>query len=313
MAEIKLIPYTSDLKKDWDDFLDTAKNATLLHRRDYLEYHSDRFPDASLLAYRNDKLFALLPATLKANIFSSHAGLTYGGLILDRKATAAEVLELMGMIRDYVKDTGATEFIYKPIPHIYHSIPAEEDLYALFRLDATLKVRNVSSVIYTPDHVKLRDDRKAGMRKAAREGIYVEESEDFDSFWKILTDNLLNRYNALPVHSLEEIRHLKRIFPHQIRLYLSKRDSDILGGAVVYLSPTAAHTQYISATPEGKRHHALDLLLHKLSSEIFSDLPYFDFGTSNEEGGRFLNENLISQKEGFGGRAVVYDTYSIPL
>ena len=36
---------------------------------------------------------------------------------------------------------------------------------------------------------------------------------------------------------------------------------------------------------------------------------YFDFGISTEDGGRVLNEGLIYQKEGFGGRAVCYDTY----
>ena len=38
---------------------------------------------------------------------------------------------------------------------------------------------------------------------------------------------------------------------------------------------------------------------------------YFDFGISNEQGGRKLNRGLIDQKEGFGARAVVHDHYAI--
>lgn len=313
MAELRLIPYSSEYKNDWDEFLKTSKNATLLHRRDYLEYHSDRFPDSSLMAYRDDKLYALLPATFNGERFSSHAGLTYGGLLLDKKATTSEVLRIMGMIRQHAKALGAKLFIYKPVPHIYHSLPAEEDLYALFCLNADVIIRNVSSAIYTPSRIKLRDDRKAGMRKAIKEGITIEESEDFPLFWEILNNNLMTRYNARPVHSLKEILCLKSIFPDNIRLHIARKGNTVLGGSVIYLSPTVAHTQYISATPEGKRLHALDLLLQTLSTDTYASLPYFDFGTSNEDGGRFLNENLISQKEGFGGRAIVYDTYSVPL
>ncbi len=313
MAGFEITPYTPQFKQQWDAFVDASKNGTLLHRRDYLEYHADRFPDASLMLWRGGKLFGLLPATFDGRVFSSHAGLTFGGLLLSRKAATPQVVEAMALLRDYIyKEKGAREFIYKPVPHIYHSLPAEEDLYALFRLGATLTVRNVSAAISNSQPLKLRTDHKAGVRKALAEGITTEESDDFPAFWEILSRNLMERHNARPVHTLEEIVRLKSIFPDKIRLHLARKGDDVLGGTVIYLSPTVAHTQYISATPEGKSLHALDLLLHTLSSVTYSSLPYFDFGTSNESGGRVLNENLILQKEGFGARAVVYDAYSIP-
>ena len=61
------------------------------------------------------------------------------------------------------------------------------------------------------------------------------------------------------------------------------------------------------------RPSAVDLLFHHLINGTYADVPYFDMGTSVEEGGRVLNEGLIFQKEGFGGRAVVYDTYELDL
>lgn len=313
MAQLTLCPYSPEHKKEWDEFVAASKNATLLHRRDYLEYHADRFPDSSLMVYRDNKLYALLPATFDGETFSSHAGLTYGGLLLNTKATTAEVLAVMQMIRDYARRSGASRFIYKPVPHIYHRLPAEEDLYALFRMDATVIARNVSAAIDSAHPVKLRDDRKAGVRKALKAGITVEDSEDYPLFWEILNRNLMTRYNARPVHSLEEILRLKSLLPDHIHLHLARKDEEVLGGTVIYTSPTVAHTQYISATPEGKRLHAIDLLLHSLITTRYASYPYFDFGTSNEDQGRYLNESLISQKEGFGARAIVYDTYSIPL
>ena len=40
-------------------------------------------------------------------------------------------------------------------------------------------------------------------------------------------------------------------------------------------------------------------------------MKYIDFGKSTEGNGSILNEGLISQKEGFGGRTFVYQTWSI--
>lgn len=313
MAEFTVTPYSPLHKREWDSFVATSKNGTLLHRRDYLGYHSDRFPDASLMIMRDGKLYALLPATFDGSTFSSHDGLTFGGLILGPKAGTSGVLRAMELVRDYVSASGAREFIYKPVPHIYHTIPAEEDLYALFRLGATLTVRNVSAAIFNVHRPNLRTDHKAGVRKALEAGVSIRESADLPLFWEILTRNLKERHNACPVHSLEEMTRLKSMFPEDIRLHLAFKDNEAVGGAVVYVSPTVAHTQYISATPEGRSMHALDLLLHTLATDTYATLPYFDFGTSNEDRGRVLNENLILQKEGFGARAVIYDAYSIPL
>lgn len=310
---MKLIPYSPLYKKEWDAFVSTSKNATFLHRRDYMDYHADRFPDASLMAVRRNRLFALLPATFDGTTLSSHAGLTYGGLLLDVRATAAEVLQLMQLIIDHARNMGARQFIYKPVPHIYHRLPAEEDLYALFRMNATLTGRNISAVIDNKHRIKLRDDRKSGLRKAIKDGIIIENSPQYSRFWDILTDNLKKRYDAAPVHSLSEIIRLSQFFPDNIHLHIARKDDNILGGAVVYLTSTVAHTQYISTTPEGRDLHVLDLLLHTLFTNIYSTCPYFDFGTSNGNAGLYLNENLISQKEGFGARGIVYDTYSIPI
>ena len=58
---------------------------------------------------------------------------------------------------------------------------------------------------------------------------------------------------------------------------------------------------------------ALDLLFDTLIDSCSGSFKYFDFGRSTEHGGRYLNESLIFQKEGFGGRGVCYDTYEWTL
>lgn len=311
---IEILKYSPEMKRDWDEFIIRSKNGTFLLQRDYMDYHSDRFSDHSLLFMKGNSIQAVMPACRLGDTLVSHAGLTYGGYIMSRKTTAEDTLRFFFLLKDRLRSEGFKELIYKPVPHIYHSLPAEEDLYALFRLDARLSVRNVSATIYMPDRPVFRKDRNAGVRKALAQNIEVSESEDYASFWRILQDNLAAKYGAAPVHSLEEIQSLAKKFSENIRLFLaSYPDGTAAGGTVIFLNRDVAHTQYISATPNGKRDGAIDLIFNKLINETFAQCRYFDFGTSNEDSGRVLNENLINQKEGFGARAVCYDTYCIEI
>ena len=86
-----------------------------------------------------------------------------------------------------------------------------------------------------------------------------------------------------------------------------------LGGTVLFVMQRVVHTQYISANLEGKELGALDLLFDYLINQEYTKFPVFDFGTSNENMGHVLNEALIFQKEGFGGRGVVCDIYEYDL
>ena len=85
---------------------------------------------------------------------------------------------------------------------------------------------------------------------------------------------------------------------------------NLLGGALIFETPQVIHTQYISASPEGKSLGSLDLLFDYLINKVYADRQgYFDFGKSTEANGQKLNAPLIFQKEGFGGRGVCYDSY----
>ena len=155
--------------------------------------------------------------------------------------------------------------------------------------------------------------RNRGIKKALHHGIIVEESNRWPDFWEVLTTNLQTKYHVSPVHSLSEIRMLKARFPNNIRLFTAQLNGKVLGGTVVYEYGNVAHTQYISASLEGKKLHALDLLLDKLIHEVYRNKTWFDFGKSTEQQGTILNEGLIFQKESFGGRAVCYDWYEWDL
>jgi len=311
MIEIK--KYTGSDKKLWDDFIPLSKNGTFLFLRNYMDYHADRFTDHSCLIYRKEKLAALFPANVKDSVVYSHQGLTYGGLIYTNKLSATDILDIFEALIQYYRENNLEKMVYKAIPYIYHEYPAQEDLYALFRNNAQLTGCNLSSTIPLKNKLKFTESRKSGLRKANSNQLTCSESDDFDSFWKILASNLGSKYEIKPVHSVEEIKYLYHLFPENIKLYRINKGADILAGTVLYIYKQMVHVQYISANYEGKELGALDMLFDYLINTQYKDYDYFDFGQSTEQMGNFLNENLLFQKEGFGGRGVIYPVYEINI
>lgn len=306
--------YQAPLAEEWNRFVERAKNATFLFDRHYMDYHADRFADASLLFYKDGSLQAVLPANADGDTLWSHQGLTYGGLLTTEAMTTQATQVLFAELNDYLRGAGFRRVAYKCVPWIYHRVPAEEDLYALFATcHARLVARDVASVVDRRQPVKWRRDRRYAANKAHTDQLCVSESDDLEAFWRILDDNLMARYGVHPVHTLQEMRLLKARFPQHIRLFMATRDGQALGGTLLYITPQVVHAQYISATPEGKHLHAIDLLYRHIIQEAFPHQPYVDFGKSTEQQGHVLNETLIYQKEGFGGRAVCYDWYEWEL
>jgi hypothetical protein len=309
MFEIR--PYTEDKEQEWNDFVERSKNATFLFNREYMDYHKGRFCDSSLMFYLKGSLHAVLPANRQSDTLYSHQGLTYGGLILNSKAKAETTLTLFQEMNEYLKTRNFKHIIYKPTPWIYHSIPAEEDLYALTNIcHARIIAREISSTIFLKNKIRFSELRRRCVNKAHKNGIEIRQSDDYKTFWEILGNNLYSKYNVHPVHSLDEICLLANRFPCEIKLYMAYKDNKAMGGSVVFVMKNVIHTQYISASEEGKRIGALDALFdYLINSDIFADKEYFDFGKSTEQNGQHLNNALIFQKEGFGGRGVCYDHY----
>lgn len=306
--------YRREDKELWNSFVNKARNATFLFDRNYMDYHADRFDDNSFMFYHKGKLKAVLPANVAGDTLYSHQGLTYGGLLLDKKATVEDVLECFDSLNSWLRENGISKVVYKALPWIYQRYPSEEDLYALtWKCKAQLISRNIASTIVIDNKLKFAESRKSGIRKALSLNIEVGESNDVDGFWHVLEDNLGNRYNAKPVHTANEMKLLMSRFPNNIKLYVAKMNGEIVGGTLIYVTPQVVHTQYISASVEGKKHGALDLLFDYIINKVYANCRYFDFGKSTEQGGAYLNEPLIFQKEGFGGRGVCYDWYQWEL
>lgn len=312
---VEIIRYDASMAARWDELARQSRNGTFLHQRGYMDYHSDRFLDCSLVALSGSKPLALLPACLVDDTLWSHRGLTYGGWLLPLKHFDATVMmEVMDAACDWMRSNSIKHLIYKPVPHIYHRYPCEEDLYAVFRHHGTLIESNISTTIDLKCPLPFDRGNKSGVNAALKAGIRVGESNDWQGYWHLLDTLLDQRYGTRPVHTLDEISLLHDRFPENIRLYTATLSGELIAGVVLYVSSSVAHCQYIAASPLGMETKALTLLFSRLINKYAeAGFRYFDFGTSNEDHGRYLNEGLVRQKSRLGGRGIVHNTYQIDL
>ncbi len=312
---VEIIRYDATMAAQWNELARLCRNSTFQHQRGYMDYHSDRFTDCSLIALHNGKPRALLPANVDGDTLWSHRGLTFGSWLVPPKHFDVTVMiEVMDATVAWMKDNGLKRLVYKAVPHIYHRYPCEEDLYALFRHHASLIETNISTTIDLSCPLPLDRGNKSGANAARKAGITVGPSEDWQQYWHLLSSLLDERYDTRPVHTLDEILLLQSRFPDDIHLYTATLDGELLAGVVMYLSAPVAHCQYIGASPRGKDSKALTLLFDYLIQESTRlGFRYFDFGISNEDHGRYLNEGLVQQKSRLGGRGIVYNTFEITL
>jgi hypothetical protein len=309
---MKLVCYHPEHKNIWDDFVRGSKNGLFMFQRDYMDYHADRFHDHSLMAYSDDgKLVAVLPANHRDGVLYSHQGLTFGGFVTGIGMKAGAMLNLFEALVLYLRANHFQKLIYKAIPHIYHRVPAEEDLYGLFRQNAHLYRVDISTTVSLSNRVPFSELRKRGIKKAEKNQVVYRQSDDWSSFMGLLSSVLQDRHDTQPVHSVDEMILLSGKFPDHIKLYVAEKQGQIVAGVVLFIYDHLVHAQYIAASESGREVGALDGLFGMLINDVFQDKTYFDFGISTENAGQFLNDGLIGQKEGFGGRGIAHQFYEV--
>lgn len=296
----------------WDDFVERSRSSHFLLKRGYMGYHADRFEDHSLMIYDGGKLVALLPASRRGDAtLSSHGGLTFGGFVTQAGMSTSTMLAVFKTVADELGARGIEQVVYKPVPHIYSDVPAEEDLYALFRAGAQLVRRDVSATIRLDARLPYSKGRKHSVKQAAKAGLEIERSHDFEAFIELEARVLADRHDAVPTHTAGELELLAGRFPENIKLYTARREGELVAGVVMYETAAVAHTQYIGASEEGRALGASDAVLDRLIAQHEqAGTRWFDFGISTEESGRYLNAGLARNKESYGARAVVYDQWA---
>lgn len=310
---LQVAPYSPSLCRQWNDFVSHSKNATFLFNRNYMDYHRDRFTDASLVVRKDQTIVCLLPANrMDTRRVCSHQGLTYGGFLLQRDETLHGALEAIEACLAYLETAGIELLHLKRQPRFYARLPDDEIDYAAFITDSLLVRRDCALVLDLSSPLPLRKGKKHSAGRARRAGCTAHESRDFEKFWQeILQPRLQKRYGAKPVHTATEIRQLADAFPENIRLFICELSGKLQAGMVIFETLRVAHLQYSALAMEALDPGALDYLAEWLIEKIYPRKAFFDFGTCNEEEGRRVNAGLLRSKEGFGARTLVHDFYEM--
>jgi hypothetical protein len=311
---IKIVKYSRAQKSTWDDFIRKSKNGTFLFLRDYMDYHSDRFMDHSLLFMENgDKLIAVLPANIYGNCLYSHQGLTFGGLVSNEHMKAGVMTQLFADLSDFLLQQSLDKIVYKAIPYIYHRVPAQEDIYALMMAGGRIIKNSLLFCAKKNNLLPYRKTRLNVVKKGQSLGVVVHETDDLKGFWSILAELLEEKYNSHPVHTLDEIERLYKNFPENIKLIGSFNQAEMIAGVLIYQNDQVCRIQYVAATEKGRNLGGVDCIVDYLLRRFDFSGEWFDFGTSEIKDGLALNKGLIEQKEGFGFRTILQSTYELDL
>ncbi len=311
---IKIVKYNPEYYNLWNNFVTQSVNGTFLFHRDFMEYHSDRFTDYSLLIFDQDKLVAILPANIKNNKVYSHQGLTYGGLVFLKGERTTNQIKYFSHLFEYLNSQGFGEIIIKEIPLFYHQYFNDIQPYLGYIAEAKNIRSEICSVIDLSADFRLSKSIVRDAKSAQKKGISVHQTNDFSHFWEhILTKNLHEKYQTQPVHTYDEILSLKNKFPNNIQFYELRLNDQIIGGTVLFINKNVVHVQYIAGLTAYRQLGGLDLLFYTLINDFKNTKKYFDFGTSNEDNGRKINRGLLFWKEGFGSRVITQNTYAFRL
>lgn len=316
MADWTIRRYRPEDAWEWDEFVRASRNGTFLFLRGFMDYHSDRFTDHSLMAFKGGRLLAMLPADITPDRWlHSHRGLTYGGWITSvRHFDANDMLGLFEAWIAYCRTEEISCIDYKPVPWIYPPTPAQEDIYALFRFGAIMTECNLSTALVPGVSPGFNTLQKRNLRKGLSLNAEFDDNVSPEEFHALLCDCLEERHGVAPVHSLSELRLLIGRFPEHIRIYGCRTMLHGLeAGVCIFQDRGVAHCQYIASSGFGRDNGLLTALFYHLIYDVYSSVRYFDFGTSNEDRSLYLNPGLLRQKASLGGTGVTYQRFTLRL
>jgi hypothetical protein len=323
-GEIMLVvkSYSKELENEWEGFVGSSVNGTFMQERKFLGYHpSDKFSDHSLIFMEDKRIIAVLPAAVvqqeDKRILYSHPGASHGGLIIKSSLSTKKCLELVSALVEYCTMTGFDYIRLKPVPRVYHSELSDQLDFALrfsgFEIEY-IELATALELKKGEEHFLKQVMSSTAFRnyqKAQKSGLSVIEDADINDFWPVLENKLELSHNAKPTHTLEEIKHLKELYPDRIKLFAAYKGEILTAGVLVFLlNERVINCFYIAHDNQYQQMRPLNLVFGYLMEwGRKNSFSYLDWGISTEEKGSSVNTGLFHFKEGFGGHGVLRESY----
>ncbi len=272
-----------------------------MHQRDFMEYHSDRFEDYSLMIYTDHDLIACIPAHKIDRKFRSHGGLTYGGILLksfDQKVFEDVLVATISHLKNSHFDQ--IEFDLPPLSYDKSTVKMELQLQESgFELSRSL----CSMGMCLQEEIIISGKKTSGYRNGVFDSLSYVQNEDLEGYWhSVLIPSLQARHNSEPVHSLDEISLLKTRFPKNIILKTVSFKDKVVAGSLFFLDQEVVKNQYAASTSTGFELRAMDFLNQEAFKEFKNDgFVFFDFGTTHLPDGS-INTGLKRYKSELGAK-----------
>ena len=315
--------YINQNESRWDQFVSSGNNGTLFHLRKFLNYHpKDRFQDHSILIEKKQNLFSVLPAAeliVDGNrILVSHPGSTVGSFVVPENLSIADAMSMSEALVTYVKENNFSGIRITLPPTLYQRRLSNYMDFSFFKQGFTYSKRDVTSILFLEDSLdknlaKFQSSHLRAVRNAQEKGVNVRQSNDFDSFYHILEQNLNIRHGVSPTHTLAELKNIHALFPDRVNLFAAFVKDVMVAGVVNFVvNDYVVLAFYISHDEAYQEFRAVNLLFYSIFDwAIQQGFRIYDFGTFtvNEE----PNMGLGRFKENFGASGIFRDTIELKL
>jgi len=315
--------YINQNESPWDKFVLSSNNGTLFHLRKFLNYHpKDRFQDHSILIEKKQNLFSVLPAAElivdSKRILVSHPGSTVGSFVVPENLSIADAMSMSEALVTYVKENNFSGIRITLPPTLYQRRLSNYMDFSFFKQGFTYSKRDVTSILFLEDNLdknlaKFKSSHLRAVRNAQEKGVNVRQSNDFDSFYHILEQNLKIRHGVSPTHTLAELKNIHALFPDRVNLFAAFVKDVMVAGVVNFVvNDHVVLAFYISHDEAYQEFRAVNLLFYSIFDwAIQQGFRIYDFGTFtvNEE----PNMGLGRFKENFGASGIFRDTIELKL
>ena len=315
--------YINQNESPWDKFVLSSNNGTLFHLRKFLNYHpKDRFQDHSILIEKKQNLFSVLPAAELIvdgkRILVSHPGSTVGSFVVPENLSIADAMSMSEALVTYVKENNFSGIRITLPPTLYQRRLSNYMDFSFFKQGFTYSKRDVTSILFLEDSLdknlaKFKSSHLRAVRNAQEKGVNVRQSNDFDSFYHILEQNLKIRHGVSPTHTLAELKNIHALFPDRVNLFAAFVKDVMVAGVVNFVvNDHVVLAFYISHDEAYQEFRAVNLLFYSIFDwAIQQGFRIYDFGTFtvNEE----PNMGLGRFKENFGASGIFRDTIELTL
>jgi predicted N-acyltransferase len=315
--------YINQNESRWDQFVSSGNNGTLFHLRKFLNYHpKDRFQDHSILIEKKQNLFSVLPAAELIvdgkRILVSHPGSTVGSFVVPENLSIADAMSMSEALVTYLKENNFSGIRITVPPTLYQRRLSNYMDFSFFKQGFTYSKRDVTSILFLEDSLdknlaKFKSSHLRAVRNAQEKGVNVCQSDDFDSFYHILEQNLNIRHGVSPTHTLAELKNIHALFPDRVNLFAAFVKDVMVAGVVNFVvNDHVVLAFYISHDEAYQEFRAVNLLFYSIFDwAIQQGFRIYDFGTFtvNEE----PNMGLGRFKENFGASGIFRDTIELKL